>query len=136
MCLVAGFSVSGDDNDTNGQCSMHSSVGFKNSIWQEDVLEMNEKRGGKRKKGPGVLCNWENVGHLVGIGVNVGLPLFLACVGRALMMSCVSFYSGILCGRPGPGTQLQGDFERVLVIYRGTRKALNTDEKISDVSER
>lgn len=29
-----------------------------------------------------------NVGHLVGIGVNVGLPLFLLCVGRALMMSC------------------------------------------------
>lgn len=29
-----------------------------------------------------------NVGHLVGMGVNVGLPLFLHCVGRALMMSC------------------------------------------------
>ena len=37
-----------------------------------------------------VLClrRCGNIGHLDDIGVNVGLPLFLLCVGRALMSSC------------------------------------------------
>ena len=34
------------------------------------------------------LMQFGNVGHLLGMGVNVGLLLFLLCVGRALMMSC------------------------------------------------
>lgn len=37
-----------------------------------------------------ILCltQFGNIGHLDDIGVNVGLPLFLLCVGRALMSSC------------------------------------------------
>lgn len=92
MCLVVGSSVSDDDNDTNRQCTMYSSVCFKDSIWQECLVrhfEMHEKhRMSKEQEKILYLMQFGNVGHLVGIGVNVGLPLFLLCVGRSLVMSC------------------------------------------------
>lgn len=53
------------------------------------LFEMNEEhRMCKEQEKILYLMQVGNVGHLVGIGVNVGLPLFLLCVGRALMMSC------------------------------------------------
>lgn len=35
MCLVVWLSVSDDGNDNNEQCTMYSSVCFKDSIWHE-----------------------------------------------------------------------------------------------------
>ena len=46
MCVKwLGLSISDDDNDSNRQCTMYSSVCFKNSIWQKRLvrrLEMHE----------------------------------------------------------------------------------------------
>lgn len=50
---------------------------------------MHEKHGmSEEQENILYLMQFGNVGHLVGMGVNVGLLLFLLCVGRALMMSC------------------------------------------------
>lgn len=113
MCLVVWLSVSDDDNDNNRQCTMYSSVCLKDSIWQEcrvTHFEMHENhRVSEDEKRLCILCNFGNVGHLVGTGVNVGLPLFLLCVGRALMISpngC--FYSRIHRGRLGLAERYKG----------------------------
>lgn len=58
-----------------------------------------------------------NVGHLVGMGLNVGLPLFPLCVGRALMMSCaVISIAGAAVGgyglHRGTGDSLSATFQR------------------------
>lgn len=51
---------------------------MRNSVWAK-----NEKTL--------YLMHFGNVGHLVAIGVNVGLLLYWLCVGRALMMSSAVF---------------------------------------------
>lgn len=61
---------------------------FGRSAWWGILKCMRSTAWEKNKKGSCILCNVGNVGHLVGIGVNVGLPLFLLCVGRVLMISC------------------------------------------------
>ena len=64
MCLVAGLSVSNDDNDNNRQCTVYSSVCFKNSIWQECQVrhfKMHEKHhmSEQQERKSCILCNLE-----------------------------------------------------------------------------
>lgn len=67
------------------------------------------------------------VGHLVGIRVNVGLPLFLLCVGSSsddVTRSC--FYRRIHRGRLGLAQRYRGDLVCAVISLRSS-KALNTD---------
>ena len=68
-----------------------------------------------------------NVGHLLGIGINVGLPLFLLCVGRALMMSCtVVSIAGFTVGGSAWHRRTRR-FGRIRMVNCHGREALNTD---------
>lgn len=56
---------------------MYSSVCFNIWIWQECLLTHLEMHGGPPRETGLYLVSWGKVGRLLGIGVNVGLLLFL-----------------------------------------------------------
>lgn len=113
MCLVVWLSVSDDDNDNNRQCTMYSSVCFKDSIWQECLeshFEMHENHrvSEEREKILYLMQFWEcrPPGWYRGKCRSAFVPVVCGSSSDDLM--CSYFYSRIYRGRLGLAERYRG----------------------------